>query len=166
MNRRIFLGAAPALVILAGPATARETSKKGAKDTVSPPEDLMREHGVLDRVLLIYEAGLRRLAAGEDFAPSVVEQAAEGVRDFLHEAYHKSRRETRSPRLPPPAPRAGLAPTAKPTPAPPPTGGPGAVSSSASNTLKRARASASSTSCARPWPSARGSPTSRSSKSA
>ncbi|MFD2351130.1 hypothetical protein ACFSTC_20065 [Nonomuraea ferruginea] len=32
---------------------------------VTPPEDLMREHGVLKRILLIYREGIRRINAGE-----------------------------------------------------------------------------------------------------
>ena len=32
---------------------------------VTPPEDLMREHGVLKRVLLIYREAIRRLQDGE-----------------------------------------------------------------------------------------------------
>jgi hypothetical protein len=50
------------------PANA-EGAKPGArtKDEITPPEDLMREHGVLDRVLLVYEEGLRKFAANEDF---------------------------------------------------------------------------------------------------
>ena len=31
---------------------------------ISAPEDLMREHGVLNRILFVYEAGVKRLAAG------------------------------------------------------------------------------------------------------
>ena len=50
------------------PANA-EGAKPGACkiDEITPPEDLMREHGVLDRVLLVYEAGLRKFAVNEDF---------------------------------------------------------------------------------------------------
>ena len=32
----------------------------GPEEEVSPNEDLMREHGVLDRVLLVYEEAMRR----------------------------------------------------------------------------------------------------------
>ena len=49
----------PAVII--GRSLAAEQQKKSkkiaeTKENVTPPEDLMREHGVLDRVLLIYEA--------------------------------------------------------------------------------------------------------------
>src|SRR5262249_38236331 len=43
----------------AHPARSKEakSQSKDENEEVTPPEDLMREHGVLDRVLLIYEAG-------------------------------------------------------------------------------------------------------------
>jgi hypothetical protein len=37
------------------------------EEEVSPAEDLMREHGVLNRVLLIYDEILRRLKGAQDF---------------------------------------------------------------------------------------------------
>ena len=99
MDRRVFLGTAPALLLVALPAIARKTSKKGAKDTISPPEDLMREHGVLDHVLLIYEAGIRCLASGEDFDPAVFTQSAEIVCNFIHDYHKKSEEEHVFPRF-------------------------------------------------------------------
>ena len=42
------------------------------EEEVTPPEDLMREHGVLDRVLLIYEAVMRKFGSNEDFDPAVI----------------------------------------------------------------------------------------------
>jgi hemerythrin-like domain-containing protein len=59
---------------------------------VTPPEDLMREHGVLNRVLLIYEAATRKFADNERFDPSVISQAAEIVHDFI-EDYHERNEE-------------------------------------------------------------------------
>ena len=59
----------------------------------SPLEDLMREHGVLDRVLLIYEAGMRKFAANEDFDPAILTQSAEVVRDFTEDYHEKSEEE-------------------------------------------------------------------------
>jgi hypothetical protein len=40
------------------------TEKK--EEEVSPPEGLMREHGVLKRILLVYGEALRRMDANED----------------------------------------------------------------------------------------------------
>jgi len=84
--------AAPALIF---PAVSAEQSKSADKDDkpVTPPEDLMREHGVLDRVLLIYEAAMQRFAAKEQFDPAVLTDAAGVVRDFI-ENYHEKSEET------------------------------------------------------------------------
>ncbi len=66
-------------------------SAKGEEE-VSPAEDLMREHGVLDRILLIYEEGLRRLDSRQDFDPVVLAQSAQVVRRFI-EDYHEKLEE-------------------------------------------------------------------------
>ena len=55
---------------------------------VTPPEDLMREHGVLKRVLLIYREGIRRLQAGEPSPGQAINAGAEIVRTFI-EDYHE-----------------------------------------------------------------------------
>jgi hypothetical protein len=61
MGAGLFLVAAPAVVIRPVLRKERGGRKVGQQDAekkeeVTPPEDLMREHGVLDRVLLVYEA--------------------------------------------------------------------------------------------------------------
>ena len=74
----MHLGAVSGLLVTAGlalPAFARDTKKKGADEAVSPPEDLMREHAMLDRIMLIYESGMRRLGQGEDIDPAVFVQS-------------------------------------------------------------------------------------------
>jgi len=112
-TRRSVLGAAGGGTILAAtglivPAFA--TERKGlkakpkesvgaGKEEVSPPEDLMREHGVLDRVLLIYEAAMRKFAAKEDVDPAIVTHAAEVVRDFINNYHEKSEEKHVFPRF-------------------------------------------------------------------
>jgi hemerythrin-like domain-containing protein len=60
---------------------------------VSPPEDLMREHGVLNRILLIYEEGIHLLESRPaDLRPAVLSSAAGLVRSFI-EDYHESLEE-------------------------------------------------------------------------
>ena len=86
----------PAVII--GRPLAAEQQKKSkkiaeTKEKVTPPEDLMREHGVLDRVLLIYEAALRRFSANEDFDPAVLTDSAHIVRDFIEDYHEKSEEE-------------------------------------------------------------------------
>ena len=106
-ERRQFLAAAGALgVAVLAPApwlqSADEKNKKDDKDKkdqkgkeeeeVSAPEDLMREHGVLNRILLIYEEGLKRLRSKEDIPPEAFSKPAELVRKFV-EDYHEKLEE-------------------------------------------------------------------------
>ncbi|WP_245317298.1 hemerythrin domain-containing protein [Bradyrhizobium manausense] len=96
--------AAPA--ILTRPALADRKGvggkQKGAEkkgEEVTPPEDLMREHGVLDRVLLLYEASIRKFSANEDFDPGLITQSAGIVRDFINNYHEKSEEEHVFPRF-------------------------------------------------------------------
>ena len=91
------LGTTCALV-LATPVLARDAKKK-AEDVISPPEDLMREHAILDRILLIYESGMRRIGQGEDIDPAVFVQSATIMRDFIHGYHEKSEEELVFPRF-------------------------------------------------------------------
>ena len=78
---------------LALPALARDTKKTGAEETAFPPEQLMRSHAVLARVLLIYEAGMRRMGQGEDIDPAVYSEAAEITNAFIHDHQDKMEEE-------------------------------------------------------------------------
>ncbi len=59
---------------------------------VTPPEDLMREHGVLRRVLLVYEEGIRRIEGKRELPRDTVSQAADIIRTFI-EGYHEKLEE-------------------------------------------------------------------------
>ena len=61
-------------------------------EEITPTEDLMREHGVLNRVLLVYEEGLRRMDEGEELPPETLRNAAGIVRNFI-ENYHEKNEE-------------------------------------------------------------------------
>ena len=77
-----------------------ENEKQGAQaEEVTPPEDLMREHGVLDRVLLIYDAAIRRLSANEDFDLAVISDSAKLVQDFIENYHEKSEEDFLFPRF-------------------------------------------------------------------
>ena len=52
----------------------------------------MREHGVLERVLLIYEEGVRRLEAHEVLLPENLADAATVVRAFVEDYHEKTGR--------------------------------------------------------------------------
>lgn len=61
-------------------------------EEVMPAEDLMREHGVLNRALLVYEEGLRRVQASEEVTPEAFRATATLVRTFI-EDYHEKLEE-------------------------------------------------------------------------
>jgi hemerythrin-like domain-containing protein len=92
-----FVATTGALVLPAG----AEGAKPGARteDEITPPEDLMREHGVLDRVLLIYEAGLHRFGANEDFDPFVLLDGAQVVKEFIEDYHERAEEKELFPRF-------------------------------------------------------------------
>jgi hemerythrin-like domain-containing protein len=59
----------------------------------------MREHGVLQRVLLMYEECRRRLGAREPFAPAVLQSAADIIRRFVEEYHEKLEEDFLFPRF-------------------------------------------------------------------
>jgi len=73
-------------------AESRETGEERKGEEVSPPEDLMREHGVLRRVLLIYEDIQGRLNSGKEFPPETLAAAADIIQKFI-EQYHEKLEE-------------------------------------------------------------------------
>ena len=75
----------------AQPSTKQQDDDK-SREEISPAEDLMREHGVLNRVLLIYDHHLRLLAAKKPFDGSILVSAADIVRRFV-EDYHEKLEE-------------------------------------------------------------------------
>src|SRR5438067_11187599 len=100
MERRRFLAATTALGVgtlaFAGGAPSDDKPKDDKKDKpeeeVGAAEDLMREHGVLNRILLVYEEGLRRLRDKEEVTPDVFHKPATLVRKFV-EDYHEKPEE-------------------------------------------------------------------------
>ncbi len=68
--------------------------KAGGKyeEEVSTNEDLMREHGILKRVLLAYDEVIRRIHSNQDFPPQSVIGSANIVRKFI-EGYHEKLEE-------------------------------------------------------------------------
>jgi len=90
-SRRRFLrlGGALAAAVAASQAKAlAQAVSPASSPEVSPLEDLMREHGLLSRILLIYDEVRRRLDSGAQYPPQVVTQAAGIVRRFV-EDYHE-----------------------------------------------------------------------------
>ncbi|OBG27348.1 hypothetical protein A5672_05345 [Mycobacterium alsense] len=96
MRRRQLLGISISVAGVAavsacgGPQT--KTGQPGtpsdAEVPVTPPEDLMREHGVLKRILLVYREGIRRLQAGDQAPAQALNAGAQIIRSFI-EDYHE-----------------------------------------------------------------------------
>ena len=97
-GRRHFIeSAAPALLLVGAspaplkkPVVRKEQEKK--EEDVTPTEDLMREHGLLKRVLLLYDEVGRRIRANAEFPPEVVTGGARIIRSFIEE-YHEQLEE-------------------------------------------------------------------------
>lgn len=77
-------------------APAIEPDAEG-QDT--PLEDLMREHALLERILLVYEEGCARLEAREDFDPTVLSRAGLIVRRYIEEHHERDEERHIFPRL-------------------------------------------------------------------
>jgi hemerythrin-like domain-containing protein len=69
------------------------------EEEISPAEDLMREHGVLKRVLLIYREIIRRIDTREDFPPDVVMSSAKLIRSFVEDYHEKLEEDYLFPRF-------------------------------------------------------------------
>jgi len=87
MTRRNLLGKAPVLASLWFTADASFAAGK-KEEEVSPAEDLMREHGVLNRILLIYDEISNRLEQGRDFPDDALSKSRSIIRSFV-EDYHE-----------------------------------------------------------------------------
>jgi hemerythrin-like domain-containing protein len=88
----------PALAF-AIPQKPQAPEKDKDADKISPAEDLMREHGVLNRILLIYDEHLRLLAAKQSFDGSVLTSAADIIRHFVEEYHEKLEEDFLFPRF-------------------------------------------------------------------
>ena len=94
-SRRHFLrqGLQAGLITLTGSALLPACSGgKGEDKEVSPPEDLMQEHGLLNRILLIYDHNRQLIAGGlKPNLPSL--NASAGIIRTFVEDYHEKQEE-------------------------------------------------------------------------
>jgi hypothetical protein len=91
LSRRSLVATSVGAIALAATATANQTTFSD-DEGVTAPEDLMKEHGVLDRCLLVYEEAIRRVQAKQEISPQVFRQTADLVRRFVEE-YHERNEE-------------------------------------------------------------------------
>ncbi len=106
LNRRGFVAGAFGLGSIAATSFARRSRGQSPKtvegkkeEDVSPAEDLMREHGLLKRILLIYEEAAARLDSGSGFAPEPTAEAAGIIRSFIEDYHEKLEEEHLFPRF-------------------------------------------------------------------
>ncbi len=71
----------------------KEEKEEDEGQKVSPPEDLMQEHGLLNRVLLIYDTCRMHLINKENFPKEAIANAAGIIRTFV-EDYHEKQEES------------------------------------------------------------------------
>ena len=95
LDRRTFLFAGATGIGL----LPRREQEKEDEDDVSPPEDLMREHGILKRVLLVYDEAIRRIDAKQELSPDAVRDAATIIRTFIEDYHEKLEEDYLFPRF-------------------------------------------------------------------
>jgi hemerythrin-like domain-containing protein len=100
-ERRAFLRIAASVGGLALVGCGHEESEAEAhgEAEVTPGEDLMQEHGVLARVLLIYDEAAQRIEGGQPLDLHVLASAAGIVRGFVEDYHEKLEEEFVFPRL-------------------------------------------------------------------
>ncbi len=92
-SRRNFLvksGILIAATSLFGTACSGAGEKEKKEREVPPTEDLMREHGVLGRIMLIYDEIGIRLKQGEEFPLPVLAEASLIIRQFMQDYHEKN----------------------------------------------------------------------------
>jgi hemerythrin-like domain-containing protein len=102
----VLSGCAGARAGTAEPAHPREQSSAGGKGEgegeeaeVTPGEDLMQEHGLLERILLVYAESIRRIEHAEPLDLGIVTSAADIVRRFVEEYHERQEEDFVFPRL-------------------------------------------------------------------
>jgi len=94
-SRRHFLirsAACLGVAALGGPALLG-CAPKEVKAEVTATEDLMRDHGALQRLLLIYEEIARRLQCCQEFSPTLLTDATGLIRRLIQEHHEKLEEE-------------------------------------------------------------------------
>src|SRR5437762_4462981 len=101
-SRRRFIKTGGIFIAASGVGAAVDAfAKKEEKENeeVSPPEDLMREHGVLKRILLIYNEAIRRIEGQEDLPPEPLADSAKIIREFVEDYDEKLEEDFLFPRF-------------------------------------------------------------------
>jgi hemerythrin-like domain-containing protein len=92
-RRRFIMGASLALLPVGTHA------EEQGEEQVAPGEDLMREHGVLRRVMLVYDEAIRRLDARQQVPLDVIAAGAGIVRRVIEDYHERLEEEFLFPRF-------------------------------------------------------------------
>ena len=81
--------------------TEEKQSEEGKhmEPEVGPAEDLMREHGILKRVLLVYGEGIRRIETDQELPPETIMDSAKIIRSFIEDYHEKLEEDFLFPRF-------------------------------------------------------------------
>ncbi len=96
VSRRKFLVKSGMLIAasgLFGAACSGGPERQTQAGGIPPTEDLMREHGILRRIMLIYDEIGRRLKQGEEFPLQLLPEANSIIRRFVQD-YHEKNEES------------------------------------------------------------------------
>jgi len=107
MRRRTFLQSSligagcllPGMIAAQQKPAQNEHEEQNEGEEISPAEDLMREHGVLNRTLLIYDHHLHLLSAKKPFDGSILVSSADIIRHFVEEYHEKLEEDYLFPRF-------------------------------------------------------------------
>lgn len=101
-NRREFIIEtmfAGAIAGISGLSLISGCTDNKKEEKVSPIEDLMREHGVLNRILLVYDTLITRLTHGEQFPLNTLTASAGIIRTFIEDYHEKLEEDYLFPRF-------------------------------------------------------------------
>ena len=118
-NRRGFIiagtaGVGATLVGYGGSSLGAASQNADAEEhEVTPAEDLMFEHGVIERLLLIYDEAARRIDVGRSVPGKLIFDAAGIIRSFAEDYHEKLEEQYVFPRLEKAGCQADLARTLK-----------------------------------------------------
>jgi hemerythrin-like domain-containing protein len=101
-DRRNFIIRSAALVgvaALGGAAAVAGCASKADQAEATPTEELMQDHGVLQRLLLIFEEVARRLKCCMDYPAGVLADAAALTRRYIQDHHEKLEEEHLFPRF-------------------------------------------------------------------
>ena len=96
----LLLAGFPATAMAAQtPAGQSQKEKPKPAEDISPAEDLMREHGLFERILLIYDDSARRLKNKSELDLSTLAGTVKIVRSFIEDYHSKLEDEQVFPRF-------------------------------------------------------------------